>query len=219
MRRVLGVLLVGWRQCWPAGPVACGSALVLLAVGTGLNRNLLYLSMLLSAYILWATSTRRNATVALGLGLLGVLSVIPVAVPDVEFVAFGNPYRRLQPGETVSFTFSLSDVRELARRWGPVRARIIVDGRGLSGLEVTVNGLPPVAVETLQKYGLEEMRVPFEPADARHVTVSLGVRGGRPRIYLGPEVRGDVAYPEAVFVEIGNERVAAVHHAGSRSLR
>jgi hypothetical protein len=196
---------------WELRSAAGGVAVVILMSAAGFNRNALYLGLLLSTHLLWSLAVSSRTRLVVALGALTGLAAWPFAVPEVSFRnpgSGGARYRTMRPDEVLSYTFHLESLA------APKARRLVVDGRMLEGLQVTVAGQEARAGEYRAKYDLQQLRIPLPETLEGVVPVVLRAREGTaPRLFQGAEVHGAELYSDAVFVEVGDERSTIVHHA------
>ena len=211
----------GLAAIW-AAPAA---AAVLLAgiYDLGLNGNLLYLSLLLAASAVLSAFLRRLWAVALGIGACVYLAVAPAHVDDL-----GTPYPapRDIPGASNMWVTPIPDGATWAYRFtlgepagrsegGACAGHLYIDGRGLSGLVVGVQGRTfEGSACCSRKNGLDHLDIPLEGGPEPALDVSVwGAPGARPKIFHGPEANGFQLYGDAVWLEFDGNGVRAVYHA------
>ena len=189
----------------------------------GLNRNLLYLSMLFSVLVIMTVILRRWWAVLLGLGACGYLAMASAKVEELRAL-FPAPRdipgaeklwaTGIGEGETWSYRFALGDPGRRGEGADPV-GHLYIDGRGLSSLVVGVQGRILMASDFCsKKNGLDHVAIPLGGGQATALTVSLrGMPRTIPRIFHGPEVHGFNEYRDAVWLEFDGNGIRAVYHA------
>jgi hypothetical protein len=199
--------------------VAGAAAILGLIYLCGLNRNLLYLSILFSVAVMLATVLRRWWTISLALGICAFLAIVPAKVADLGKL-YPAPHdipgadklwcTGIGAGETWLYHFTL-DGLEKYRKGAGATGYLYIDGRNLSGLAVGVQGrtLKASAFST-EKTGMDHISIPLENVAEGALTVSLhGMPQATPMIFHGPEVHGHDVYGDAVWLEFtsGPDRV------------
>jgi len=209
----------------PHGPwLPAGLALGVLGGASllGINRNLLYLSLLLSAGVILSFLLTRRWTAAVGLGACAYLGLVPAGVEDLgalypaprDIPGAENMWvSPVRDGETWTYRFTLGAPEGRAEGAGP--GHLYIDGRGLSDLVVSVQGKTLMgSAFCSRKNGLDHLAIPLEGERSQGLTVSLwGARGATPRIFHGPEAHGFNLYGDAVWLEFEGGGVRAVYHA------
>ena len=218
------------RRPGPAGrlhgpwrPVGIAVAVLGGAYLLGINRNLLYLSMLLSTSVVLSVVLKRWWTLLLGLGACAYLAVAQANVDDLG-VLYPAPrdipgaenmwVARIGEGQTWSYRFTLGGVGTRGEG-ASAEGYLYIDGRGLSNLVVGVQGRTlPGSSYCSRKNGLDHLEIPLGTERAPALVVSLrGLPGASPRIFQGPEVHGFNAYSDAVWLEFNGNGVRAIYHA------
>jgi len=189
----------------------------------GINRNLLYLSMLFSVLVMLSAVLRRWWTLLLGLGVCAYLSIAQANVEDLG-VLYPAPrdipgaenmwVAGIGEGQTWTYRFTLGDPGRRGEGANP-SGFLYIDGRGLSNLVVSVQGRDLAGSSFCsKKNGLDHLAIPLEIESARSLVVSLrGLPGANPRIFQGPEVHGFNVYRDAVWLEFTGNAVRAIYHA------
>jgi hypothetical protein len=212
--------LPAWRHpaqaAWLRSLAAISFGVIYL---TGSNRNLLYLGMLFSAYIILSLIWSRGWAALLALGASAYLAGVPAKVPQVKFIdpspAGVAGLCRLPQEETWTYRFRLTDLARY-RATGPLDGNLNIDGHGLSGLEISVNGKDlPGRILPAKKYTLEHAVIPLSGENQVELDISLRARPGTmPAISEGPEARHSNIYSDAVWLEFANQGEAIIYHAG-----
>jgi hypothetical protein len=190
---------------------------VALIRATGVNRNLLYLSLVFAVYLIVATTARSPAVLAVALLFMAFLTVRPVKPPAVIFLSpeAGAPEHTLREGETLTYHFFLRGVEPFADTGGRVAGELNVHGRNLADLLVTIDGVERSSEgRRIRKYDYELARLPFESIGDHVLAVTLCARPGtKPSVLVGPEVDDLRDYPHAVYVRIESQTVSVTFHA------
>jgi hypothetical protein len=189
----------------------------------GVNRNLLYLSLLFSVAAMMSAVLRRWWTVSAGLGVCAFLACVPAKVADLGPL---YPAPRDRPGaenlwvtaigegEKWTYQFTLSGLDRINGS-ASLTGVLYIDGRNLSGLEVGVQG------ETLEgspfcgrKNGFDHIAIPLRNEKSGALTVSLrGMPQAAPKIFHGPEVHGPNVYGDAVWLEFTTNQDRLIYEA------
>ncbi len=211
------------RSSNPWISLGVGGAALLAVYLAGVNRNLLYLSMLLSVAAMVSVLFSRWWSVLLGLCACVYLACVPARVEDLGAL---YPAPRNIPGaekmwvteigegETWTYQFTLGDLARDGRGAG-MSGYLYVDGRNLSGLEIemlgkTLNG----SAYCGKKSGIDHVAIPLQIGTDSALTVSLrGDPGAHARIFHGPEVHGFDVYGDAVWLEFTGDRDRLIFHA------
>jgi hypothetical protein len=189
------------------------------AYNFGLNRNLLYGSMLFAGYALLVLARPPSWIAASGLVATLYLGLVPVAIPASPFIdvapeASVEHLLELPPGATWNFRFILRGLPETH----PELSRsglLYINGRDLAGLKILINAhqLDPKPW-IKQVYRTDHLALPIAAANVSTLTVTLQAEPGhQPRIFTGGEVRGRQIYPDAVWLEFSDKRSALLYHA------
>ncbi len=189
----------------------------------GLNRNLLYLSLLASVALVLCVLLQRVWTLALALAACVYAACAPVTVPEMGAVYPAPRFRPgmealwvhpLAPGQTWTFPFILTasvGSAALAESQG----RLFVDGHGLAGVAIHLQGRTLESARYLHpKSGFDHLEIPLEGVAPG--TLEVGVEalpGSHASIFHGPEVHGFQEYGDAVWLEFDHGRDRAVFHA------
>ena len=206
---------------WPT--VGVSTAIFGAAYLCGINRNLLYLSMLLSVAIMMSVVLRRGWAALVGLGVCAFLACVPAKVAELGTL---YPAPRDRPGaenmwvtaigegETWTYEFTLAGLVKIAGN-ADLTGFLYIDGRNLSGLVVSVQG---EALEggpfIVKKNGIDHIAIPLGNPKAGTVTVSLrGAPQAAPRIFHGPEVHGSSVYGDAVWLEFTSGQDRKIYEA------
>jgi hypothetical protein len=204
-------------------PMGLGGVIIGAVYLAGLNRNLLYLSMLLSASVMISVFLRQWWTLSLGVGACAYLAIVPARV--AEFGAFYPAPRNIPgaenmwvtpmgEGETWSYQFTLGKLKKSDEGPNP-NGYLYIDGRNLSGLVVSVQGrILNGSAFCSKKNGIDHIAIPLENERAASLTVSLrGMPRAAPKIFHGPEVHGFNVYGDAVWLEFTSKQVRGIYHA------
>jgi len=210
----------------PAGPwlsAGLGGAALALIYLADVNRNILYLSMLLSVVILISAALRRRWAAFLGLGACAYLACVPAQVVDLG-VLYPAPRNipgaekmwvtEIGDGARWTYKFALGDQGrngECAKRSG----YLYVDGRNLSGLEIEMQGRTLNASAYCgKKSGIDHVAIPVRIGSESVVAVTLsGDPRSRVRIFHGPEAHGFDVYGDAVWLEFTGDGDRLIFHA------
>jgi hypothetical protein len=189
----------------------------------GVNRNLLYLSLLFSVAVMMSAVLRRWWALGAGIGFCGFLACVPAKVVDLGPL---YPAPRDRPGaenlwvtpigegETWTYRFALDGLQRISAN-ADLAGYLYIDGRNLSGLVVgvqgeTVEGAPVCS----KKNGFDHLVIPLRNERAGALTVSLkGTPGTPSRIFHGPEVHGPNVYGDAVWLEFTSGRDRMIYEA------
>jgi hypothetical protein len=217
------LLAAAGRLGHPWSQVGLGGGLLGAFYLFGVNRNLLYLSMLFSAIVVMSALLRRWWTAMLSIGACGYLACMPAGVPDLGRL---YPAPRNIPGaermwvteigkgETWTYRFNLGDT--VGHDGGAAPAGYLyIDGRNLSSLVIGVQGRAVAGAGFCsKKNGLDHIAVPLgnEPAGTLEVTLR-GMPQSAPRIFRGPEVHGFDVYSDAVWLEFTGNEDRMIYHA------
>jgi hypothetical protein len=206
------------------GIFACGIC-VLSILALGINRNVLYLSMLFACFVLLSAAIRGPIGMLAALGGLVFLGGLVVETPGLKFVdpapyeqAREAPFARIPAGQEWVYTFRIVDLDQHTRECGPLSKALVVDGLDLANLEIEARGVGPTgSIEHLKKYGLDHVRLTMTVEDGKEVTVGLRSPSDlRPRIHTGPEGYGRSMFGDAVWLEFVNDRCSVLYHAHRR---
>ena len=213
----------GGRLPLPWAPVVLALAILGAAYLSGMNRNLLYLSMLFSVAIVMSAASRRWWTVSVGLGVCAFMACVPARIPELGTL-YPAPRDRpgaenmwiapIREGEAWDYQFTLGGLGRISGN-ADLAGYLYIDGRNLSGLVVRVQG------ETLEgapfcakKNGFDHIAIPLRNEKAGVLTVTLrGAQGEHPKIFHGPEVHGFDVYGDAVWLEFTSGQDRMIYEA------
>ena len=202
-------------------PMGVLGLLLLLAWATGLNRNVLYLSLLGSAAAVSVGCLRRSWMVAGVLAAAAYLAIVPLrGVPDLgrlypapRDIPGADRYwcTAMRPGEAWTYRFALDGLGRI----GGASGTLFVDGRSFADLEITIDGHPfSAASYATVKTGMDHVAIPLPQGTSGEVTVRLRQNGPlTPRIFHGTEVHGREVFPDAVWLEFDKGRDRIVYEA------
>jgi hypothetical protein len=197
--------------------LAAGALLMALILVADFNRNLLYLSIVFSVYVVVATTARQPTPIAAGLLFTAFTSTWPPTVPSVQFLSpeRGASERTLRDGETLTYRFFVRGVESFADERGHVFATLKVDGRNLANLEVTIDAAELTSrIRLTRKYDYDQVLLSFEIAGNEDLRIVLRTRRGTElSINIGPEVDRRDVFPHAVYVEVGDDSSSLTFHA------
>lgn len=198
---------------WFAGAGVAFGLLYLL----GVNRNLFFLAFALSlAGLAIAASSRwsiRLASVAMLLGLASVTVSAPLPPRVDVHKGYANGIRDIPAGQRLKFRFVLTDIERRRKECGSLEAYVVVTGANLGTLDISVNSEPPTITALLKASPFHDLVRAYIPADIAS-PVDLVLETKYPiGLFRGPEVAGDTAYPDAVFLAFGNRKCRVVYHA------
>lgn len=206
---------------WAALGIAC------VVIGgvylSGVNRNVLYLSMLFSAAVVMSVTLRRWWAILAGLAACAFLASVPAGVADLgplypaprDRPGTGNMWvNAIGDGETWTYRFAPGASGEFGGDAGQA-GFLYIDGRNLTGLVVRLQGRTLVGSACCgKKNGFDHLAIPLGEVRAGPLTVSLsGSPGTAPKIYHGPEVHGFEVYGDAVWLEFTGDRGRLIYEA------
>jgi hypothetical protein len=211
----------GPHRPWAALGTAC--AILGGAYLTGINRNLLYLSLLFSAAVVMSVALRRWWTVMAGLAACAFLASVPAKVADLGPL---YPAPRDRPGTENMWVSAIGQGATWTYRFTPggsgkfaggagLAGFLYIDGRNLSGLVVRFRGGTLMgSAYCAKKNGFDHVAIPLGDDEAGPLTVSLsGAPGTVPKIYHGPEVHGFDVYGDAVWLEFTGDKGRFIYEA------
>lgn len=205
----------------PGWTVAVGSGILVVVYLSDINRNLLYLSMLMSIFALFAFLWRRGWTAALACLALAYFAAVSAGVPSVKFIdplpldpKSGLPVTALPADQIWKYRFVLTDLGQ-HQALHPMTGYLHIDGRNLANLEVKFQDRILRAADfSHEKYYLMQASIPLTPAAAGEIEVVLQSKAlPAPEIYFGPESRRRDSYPDAVWLEFVNGPDVVLYHA------
>ncbi len=215
------------RPAYPPGlpwfhlSIALGSILFLAVVVSTVNQNLLYLSLLFALFVAVASVVRSWPIVLLTLFLFSYFSCVEADFRELNFV---DPLPNEPTGDLVTIPIPGNqswhyhfDLRRLSPQdtRPPVAAYLYIDGRDLRNLNVVINGqLFRGSEYRFTKLGIDHLAIPVHPRSGEALDISLKpLPGGDPTINIGPEISKTQVYPDAVWLEITNNRDRLIFHA------
>jgi len=190
---------------------------------SGVNRNLLYLSMLYSATVMTSVLLRRWWAGLLGLGACAYLASVPATIADLGTL-YPAPRDRpgaenmwvsgIKEGQTWTYRFELRGLGRAGEGSGP-NGFLYIDGHSLSDLVVCVQGRRvDSSAFCSKKIFLDHIAIPLGAETAVALTVSLrGMARTSPRIFHGPEVHGFNVYGDAVWLEFDRNGDRLIYEA------
>ena len=192
-----------------------GGAVFLLVWMLDLNRNLLYLAMILSAYICGLTVTRTllgrtGVLIGVTVLLLAVRTEIPlpayIPLPEGQEVI-------LESSERWQYHFPLYNREAHKKACGILSGYLYVYGHDLEELTITAN---EVRIDDLSVYAGSDFPIGRTalPVTGQDLMIGLSPKPGEhTSIRQGSEAFGFTLYPDAVFVNLENERCRIIYHA------
>jgi hypothetical protein len=184
-----------------------------------MNRNLLYLSILFSAYMIAALMLHRWWSSLLALGAFAYLACVPALIPTARFVdpvpnTAGDRLDPLGQGVQWNYQFYLRDLG-LYQAKEKLVGYLRIDGRDLADVEITVQGKPLSPPPKPKRiYATDYLAIPIADDGTGELTVSLRAKPGTvPRMNCGPEVHGRDIYSDAVWLEFIHDRESVLYHA------
>ncbi len=205
---------------------ALGVLLYVVAYWGGINTNLLFLMLVLSAYttlvLLVGTLTGVGAVLALCFSLLR----FPLNIPVVKLVEPGQVDADertsiIPAGQTWHYSFTLTDFEKWRRECGPLAGTVYINGIRLTNSTVDIRPIGTswlAAPKYLKAYSLDEVQLTPELRGIREFSVSLAARdGSAPAVRQAPETDGVNIYHDAVFLELKSDRCSVLYHALRRA--
>jgi hypothetical protein len=200
---------------------ALGSILFLAVVVSAVNQNLLYLSLLFALFVALACAVRSWPILLLTLFLFGYFSCVEA---DFRPLTFVDPLPNEPAGDLVTIPIPSNqswryhfDLARLSPRdtQAPLAAYLYIDGRDLRNLNVDINGqLFRGSEYRFTKLGIDHLAIPVHPRAGAALDIALKpLPGEDPTINIGPEISKTQVYPDAVWLEITNNRERLIFHA------
>lgn len=188
---------------------------------SGVNHNLLFLSLLASIHMFLAATVTTRRRGALLVAITATLALFPREVPAPALVEVAPAHARrafnavVPSGQAWRYDFTLTDLAGHYARCGGLPGMVYVTGEGLAESTIAVRLVGTTwsaAPKFVKSNNLDQIQIsPILPGVQKFSVILTATSGSTAAIRLGPETDGRQVFSDAVFLELKNRRCTILY--------